>query len=96
MMEDQKTLLAKQMENLSKAVAHTGELSDDALEGVSGGAVAGRGAVSKHMARATCPACGFRSDYFNPDDIQDLKVIIFDHVTFKGCQNSDFNYEFFD
>lgn len=83
---DEITALAKE-----NVIEKSGELSDDALDNVSGGAVLD---ASFYMAR--CKKCGWQSCPFDNKGAYDLQVVILDHLNTAPDCDGDFEVFSFD
>ena len=82
----------KQMNSLKDAISHpseekmaNGELPDDALDGVSGGAV-----LDSTFYIARCKKCGWQSCPFDNRGENDLAVIVMDHCSAHPNCEGDF------
>lgn len=91
---------AKEMQSvqLKKALGHPvdqklakGELSDDALDQVAGGAV-----LNSVFYIAKCGLCGWQSAPFDNQGEYDLNTIVFDHIQRCPSCSGDFSVYCFD
>lgn len=86
-MEEQTKKQAKRLALLIKEKCHTGELPDDALEGVSGGAVLS----SNQVYQMRCPVCGWASTPFDASDpYNDGDKLAWQHYCFApDCEGGE-------
>lgn len=78
-----------QINSLKKAAQHplgdvmpSGELPDDALDGVAGGAV-----LDATFYIARCKKCGWQSCPFDNRGANDLEIVVTDHITlYPNCE----------
>jgi len=86
-MENKKEQQAKRLELLIKARCRTGELSDEELDGVSGGAVLN----SNQVYQMRCSACGWASTPFDASDpYTDADKLAWQHICFApDCEGGE-------
>lgn len=82
--------LKKSMSNPIKGMPKNGELPDDALDGVAGGAV-----LDSVFYIAKCNKCGWQSAPFDNTGAYDLQVVALDHLnTNPNCEGDFVIYNF--
>lgn len=73
--EFQSLQLKNAMGNVKEGTMQKGELPDDALDGVAGGAV-----LNSVFYIAKCTLCGWQSQPFDGQGDSDTGVVVFDHI----------------